>query len=124
MKRVIVTLIVITAVAVLPWAIMTAYMNSADIVVDGKVTEKREAFVMPGSDSWNHIFEVTYQYQPLDSPYPQTAGHPVDPSLYHRLRVGSAVQVRYSPSRLLRPMEGVGSFLAGSSANAIEALCQ
>jgi hypothetical protein len=105
----------IAGTAVLPWLIMTAYMNTEGLLVTGEVVGKREAIVMSGGDSWKHIFEVTYQYQPFDSPYKQTSGHRVDPALYHLLHVGSAVQVRYSPSHLLRFMEGVGSFVTESS---------
>jgi hypothetical protein len=116
MKKIIVRLILLAAVAVLPWVIMTAYMNAAGVLVPGEVVEKREAIVMSGGDSWKHIFEVTYQYRPFDSPYKQTSGHRIDPALYHRLHLGSTVQVRYSPSHLLRLMEGVGSFITDSSA--------
>jgi hypothetical protein len=97
------------------WAVATTYVENAGAVVEGEVIGKREAILMPGGDTWKHIFEVTYRYRPFDSPYRQTDGHRVDPSLYRRLQVGSAVQVRYSRSPLLRQLEGVGSFLADAS---------
>jgi hypothetical protein len=43
-----------------PWVIMTVYMNTAGVLVTGKVVEKREAILMPGVDSWEHIPEVRY----------------------------------------------------------------
>lgn len=116
MKRPVVTLVVVLALAVSPWAIATAYVNTAGAVAEGTVIAKREAILLPGGDAWRHVFEVTYQYQPPDSPYPETASHQVDPALYSRLRVGSPVRVRYSPWRPLRFVKGWGSFLADSSA--------
>jgi hypothetical protein len=115
MKWVIITLLAIVAAAVSPWAIAMAYMQISGQVVEGKVTGKREAILMPGGDSWDHLFEITYTYQPFDSGYPETAKHRVDPTLYRGTPVGSAVQVRYSPLRMLRPVVGMGSFLDESS---------
>ena len=103
------------ALVVLLWLTPTIYMSAAGIEVPGRVIEKQERIVMPGGDSWKRVFEVTYQYRPLDSPYPQTSGHRIDAALYHRLHVGSLVVIRYSPSRFVRYMEGVGSFVVGSS---------
>jgi hypothetical protein len=108
----IVAFVVILALGVVPWAIATAYMNET---AEGTVIAKREAFVMPGGDSWEHVFEITYRFRTPDSPYPETAAHKVAPALYRRLQIGSTVRVRYSPLRLLRSMVGVGSFLADSS---------
>jgi hypothetical protein len=84
MKWVIITLLAIVAAAVSPWAIAMAYMQISGQVVEGKVTGKREAILMPGGDSWDHIFEITYRYQPLDSRYPETATHRVGSALYRR----------------------------------------
>ena len=115
MNRTVVALVVMLALGMSPWLIGTVYVNSAGVVVEGRVIEKREAILLPGGDAWAHIFEISYQYQPLDSAYPETGSHRVDSSLYRRLQVGSTVRVRYSPSKLLRPMVGVGSFLADTS---------
>jgi len=114
MKKFLFTLILILTLA-LPWVIPTVYVNFAGIVVPGKVVSKQEAIVMPGGDSWRHTFEVTYEYRPLDSPYVETTRHRVDATLYRSLRIGSAVQIRYSPSHFVRVMEGVGSLIIGSS---------
>jgi len=68
-------------------------------MVAGIVLAMRKAFVMPGGDTWRHIFEITYEYRPLDSRFPETVVQRVDEGFYRGLQVGSAVQVRYSPSR-------------------------
>lgn len=108
-------LLAILALAVSPWVIAMAYMQMAGQVVEGKVTGKREAIVMPGGDSWDHLFEITYKYQPHDSTYPETATHRVDPVLYRQAQIDSTVLVRYSPLRIMRWVVGLGSFLDESS---------
>lgn len=115
MKWIIVSLIAIFALAVSPWVIAMAYMQIAGQVVEGKATAKCEAILMPGGDSWDHLFEITYSYRPLDSSYPEIAKHRVDSALYRRTQVGSAVPVRYSPLRVIRGVVGMGSFLDESS---------
>ena len=77
--------------------------------------KKREAFLPPGGDSWEHVFEITYRFHPSDSLYPESAYHKVDPDLYRHLKVGSVVQIRYGPSRMLRTFVGIGSFLTDST---------
>jgi hypothetical protein len=116
MKRLVLGLIALAVIAVLPWGLMTAYVNSNGLLARGEVVEKRESIVMPGGDSWKHVFEIKYQYQPSDSPYRQLGSHRVSPSFYRSLRVGSEVQIRYSSSRFMRTFEGIGSFVVGSSA--------
>jgi len=115
MKRVIATLLLLAALAVGPWVVSAAYMAIAGIIVAGKVTAKREAILMPGGDTARHIFEITYEYQVRDWYYRETAVQRVDAAFYRTLAVGSAVQVRYSPSRLLRSVKGMGVYLEGAS---------
>jgi hypothetical protein len=115
MKWVIVALLAVVAAAISPWAIGIAYMHLAGQVVEGKVIGKHEAILLPGGDSWDHVFEITYSYRPVDSSYPETAKHRVDSHLYRRTKIGSAVRVRYSPLRMLWPVVGLGSFLDESS---------
>ncbi|GEM_PF-4696848 len=115
MKWIIVTLFAIVALAILPWAIAMLYMQVAGQVVEGKVIAKREAILLPGGDSWDHVFEVTYRYQPSDSYHPEIAKHRVDAALYRRAKIGDSVTVRYSSLRMLRPVVGLGSFLDESS---------
>ena len=105
----------IVALAVSVWLWPTIYVSTAGIEVPGRVIEKRQRIVMPGGDSWKRVFEVTYQYRPRDEAFLQTGGHRIDAAFYHRLQVGSTVSIRYSPSRFVRHMEGVGSFVVGSS---------
>jgi hypothetical protein len=97
MKWFIIALLAIVALAITPWAIAMAYMQIAGQVVEGKVTAKREAILMLGADSWDHLFEITYSYRPLDSRYPETAKHRVGAALYRRTQIGSALRIRYSP---------------------------
>jgi hypothetical protein len=86
-----------------------AYARIAGIVVQGTIVDKHETFEAPTEDTWRRVYEVTYRYQPLDSAAAETGGQRIDSALFSRLRVGSAVQVRYSPIRLMRPMEGVAT---------------
>lgn len=116
LRRAVGAVAAIVALAVSFWLATTLYVSRAGIEVTGLITDKKERIVMPGGDSWKRVYEVTYQYRPLDSPYLQTSGHRVDAVFYHRLRVGSPVAIRYSPSGLVRHMEGVGSFVVGSTA--------
>jgi hypothetical protein len=115
MKWVIVALLAILALAISPWVIGMAYLHLAGHVVEGKVIGKREAILLPGGDSWDHVLEVTYRYQPSDSNHPEIAKHRVDAPLYRRTKIGDSVSVRYSQLRMLRPVVGVGSFLDESS---------
>ena len=55
MKRIIAGFIFVVALAAVPWALATGYMKSAGIVVTGKVTTKREMFLLPGGDTSRHI---------------------------------------------------------------------
>ena len=55
MKKQIAAVIVILALAPVPWVIATAYVNQAGIIAVGKIIAKREAIVMPGGDSWKHV---------------------------------------------------------------------
>jgi hypothetical protein len=115
MKRFIAALFGIAALAAGPLVISNVYMQKSGVVVIGKVLAKREAILMPGGDTWKHIFEITYEYRPFDSSYNETVVQRVDAGLYRGLQVGSAVEVRYSPSRLLRSFAGMGVYLDGSS---------
>lgn len=108
--------VAIFGLAIAPWAIATVYADLAGNVVQGEVIAKREAFLFPGADSWDHLFEISYRYRPIDSAWPETGAHRVDRALFRRLQVGSSVSVRYIPWRLLRSVVGVGSFVAESSA--------
>ena len=110
------TLLLILALALSPWVISIAYMHAMGASVIGKVVAKREAFDLPGGDSWKHVFEVKYQYRPLDSRFPETAVQRVNEGFYRGLQVGSPVQVRYSPSRFVRSFAGMGLYLEGASA--------
>ena len=107
-------LLAIVALAVTPWLLAAVYMDTHGVLATGRVVAKREAFVMPGGDSWKHVFEVTFEYRPADAPYADTAKQRVTPDLYRRLHVGGPVQVRYSPSRLLRSFAGMGLYLEDS----------
>jgi hypothetical protein len=115
MKWIIIALLAVVVLAISPWAIAMAYLHLAGHVVQGKVIGKREAILLPGGDSWDHVFEITYSYRPLDSTYPETAKHRVDSTLYRRMQIGSTAPVRYSPLRMLRPVVSLGSFLDESS---------
>lgn len=115
MKKLIAGLLFVAALVIVPWLLSAAYMRTAGIVVSGKVLAKREAFLMPGGDTWVHIFEVTYEYRPLDRPYRQTVIQRVDAKFFRTLQVGSPVQVRYSPSPLLRIFAGMGLYLEGAA---------
>lgn len=79
-------------------------------VVSGEVVGKRESIEMPLSDTWRHVFEISYRYQPLGARHPATGRHQVDVALYDRLHVGSPVNVRYTNLAL-----GLDSALADSS---------
>src|SRR5690242_3886357 len=83
----------IMALAVSFWLAPTIYVARAGIEVPGRLIEKKERIVMPGGDSWKQVFEVTYQYRPLDAPYPQISGHRIDAAFYHRLQAGSPVTI-------------------------------
>lgn len=111
MKRFIATVVLLAALAVGPWVASAVYMNKAGIVVGGKVVAKREAILMPGGDTAKHVFAITYEYQPRDSYYRETVVQRVDEAFYRGEAVGSAVKVRYSPSRLLRSFAGLGLYL-------------
>ena len=116
MKKFVAGFAFVLSLAVVPWAISASHMKAHGIVVTGNVVAKREAFLMPGGDTSRHIFEINYEYRPLDTPYPETViRRRVDAQFYRTLRVGSPVQVRYSPSRLLRTFAGMGSYLEGAS---------
>jgi hypothetical protein len=105
----------VLALAIVPWVVTSAYMKSAGAVVTGKVLDKRETFLLPGGDSWRHIFEITYEYRPLDSANSETVVQRVDSTLYRSVRTGGPIQVRYSPSPLLRSFAGMGLYLENSS---------
>jgi hypothetical protein len=115
MKWIIIALLAVVALAISPWAIAMGYMQIEGHVVEGKVIAKREAILLPGGDSWDHVFEITYSYRPLGSTYTETATHRVDSTLYRRMQVGSIARIRYSPLRMPRSVVGMGSFLEGSS---------
>jgi len=115
MKRGIAGFIFVLALAVVPWIVTGAYMKSAGVVVTGKVLAKRETFLLPGGDSWKHIFEISYEYRPDDSAISETVVQRVDSGLYRSVRAGSPIQVRYSPSPLLRSFAGMGLYLENSS---------
>jgi len=85
------------------------------ILVAGEVTGKREAIDMPLQDTWRHLYEISYRYQPLDARYPATGKHQVDVALYDRLRVGSRVGVRYRRLPIIAEAFGPESALAASS---------
>src|SRR5690349_11016479 len=115
MKKFVAGFLLVAGLAIVPWLSSAAYMRNAGLVVSGKVLAKREAFLMPGGDTWRHIFAVTYEYRPLDMPYKETVIQRVDAEFFRTLHVGSPVQVRYSPSRLLRSFAGMGLYLEGAS---------
>jgi len=115
MTRAVAGFIFVLALAIVPWIAMSRYMKSAGIVTTGKVLAKRETFLLPGGDTWKHVFEITYEYQPLDSANSETVVQRVDSSLYRSVRAGSPIQVRYSPSPLLRSFAGMGLYLENSS---------
>jgi hypothetical protein len=114
-KKLIATLVLLTALAVGPWLISAAYMDTAGIVANGNVVAKREAILMPGGDTAKHIFEITYEYQPRDANYRESVVQRVDEAFYRGRAVGSPVRVRYSPSRLLRSFAGMGLYLEDAS---------
>lgn len=116
MRRGVASLIFVLALAIVPWVLSNLYMRSAGIRVTGKVLAKRETFLLPGGDSWKHIFEITYEYRPLDSVNSETVVQRVDAGLYRSTRTGSPIQVRYSQSPFLRSFAGMGLYLEDSSA--------
>jgi hypothetical protein len=116
MKKFITAFVLIGAFIIVPWVLSTQYMKAAGVVVTGRVVAKREAFLLPGGDTWRHTFEITYEYCPLDSPYSETVVQRVDEGFYRTLAVSSQVRVRYSPSRLLRSFAGMGLYLEDASA--------
>ena len=115
MKRAVAGFILVFALAIVPWIATNAYMKSAGVVVTGRVLDKRETFLLPGGDTWKHVFEIACEYRTLDSPYPETLVQRVDSPFYRSLHAGSPVRVRYSPSRLLRSFAGMGIYLEDSS---------
>jgi len=115
MKRGIAGFMFVLALAVVPWVLTSAYMKSAGVVVTGRVLATRETFLLPGGDSSKHIFEITYEYRPLDSTNSETVVQRVDPGLYRSVQPGSPIQVRYSPSPFLRSFAGMGLYLENSS---------
>lgn len=115
MKRGLSGVILVCAVAMAWWLAAGVYMKSAGIVASGQVLAKREAFLLPGGDSWRHIFEITYQYRPRESANAETVVQRVDSSLYRSVSVGSAIRVRYSPSPFLRSFPGMGLYLEDAS---------
>jgi|SRR5579871_246441 len=116
MRRPILAALLVVLLALVPWSAGTLYVHLAGREVTGEIASKQERIVLPGGDAWQHLYEVTYRFRPADSPAAESGGHPVSATLYDRLQVGSAVRVRYSPWRPLRSMQGVGSYLAESSA--------
>jgi hypothetical protein len=115
LKKIVATAALLLALVIVPRLISAAYMESAGVLVTGKVVAKREAFLMPGGDTERHIFEITYEYQPGDAHYRETIVQRVDASFFRRHPVGSTVQVRYSPSRVLRSFAGIGLYLEDAS---------
>jgi len=115
MRKYLAGLMFFVALAIVPWVLTSAYMKSAGVLVNGSVIEKRETFLLPGGDTAKHIFEITYEYRPLDSLYAETVVQRVDSTFYRSLRTGSSVRVRYSPSRLLRTFGGMGLYLEDAS---------
>jgi len=115
MRKYLASFVFVGGLAILPWMLTSAYMKSAGVLVNGSVIAKRETFLLPGGDTAKHIFEITYQYRPLDSPNAETVVQRVDSTFYRSLRTGSSVRVRYSPSRLLRTVGGMGLYLEDAS---------
>jgi hypothetical protein len=76
-------------------ASMTVGANVGGTVVTGQVIGKREAIEMPLADTWRHVFEISYRYQPDDQPYPAIGRHPVDQALYEQLHGEGCTLVRY-----------------------------
>ncbi len=114
MKRAVAGFILVLVLAIAPWIATNLYMNSAGIIITGRVLEKRETFLLPGGDSWKHIFEITYEYPTPDSRYAETLVQRVDSRFYRSVHTGLPVRVRYSPSRLLRSFAGMGIYLEDS----------
>jgi len=115
MRKYLASFMFVVALAIVPWVLTSAYMEIAGIVVNGRVVEKREMFLLPGGDTAKHVFEITYEYRSQDSPYAETVMQRVDSTFYRSLRTGSSVRVRYSPSRLLRTFRGMGIYLEDAS---------
>lgn len=115
MKKSVAAFVLIAALIVVPWAISIQYMKAAGALVVGKVVGKREAILLPGGDTWRHIFEITYEYRALDASYPETVVQRVDQAFYRTLNIGSPIRVRYSPSRVLRSFAGMGLYLEDAS---------
>jgi hypothetical protein len=84
-------------------------------LVAGEVTGKREAIEMPLQDTWRHVYEISYRYQPHDASYPAMGHHPVDVALYDRLHVGSRVGVFYRRLPVVGVVFGPESAIAESS---------
>ena len=102
------TAVIVMILAVCVW--LKVAVDIGGTVVSGEVVGKRESIEMPLSDTWRHVFEISYRYQPLGARHPSTGRHAVDVALYDRLHVGSPVNVRYTNLAL-----GLDSALADSS---------
>ncbi len=79
------------------------YLDARGEVVTGTVTEKNE-YLAARSDTWHRQFLLAVEYQPADSIIREVASIEVAQATYDQLHVGSPVQVRYQPARLLREL--------------------
>ena len=114
--RVLLGLIAIMAFAFALWSGFAAFVQSTTAVTDAEIISQQENIVFGRADNWARLFEVTYRYRAADDPNPTTASHNVDPEVFERLRVGDAVRVHYSRYAMLRNIEGMGSYIEGTSA--------
>ena len=94
---------------------MAAYVYIAGETVEGVVTRRHEAFEMSDGDAYRHELRIYYQFQPPGAARPRTGEHPVDGALFHRLRPGSRVAIRYTTLPVVEGVIGIGSFLADST---------
>ena len=87
-------------------ALASFYLDARGQVVTGTVTEKNESLATSG-DVWHRQFYLVVGYQPADTTFGvsgESTSIEVAQAAYDQLHVGSPVQVRYQPLRLLRQL--------------------
>jgi hypothetical protein len=68
LKKIVATAALLLALVIVPRLISAAYMESAGVLVTGKVVAKREAFLMPGGDKMTRGGELSSPRSPGYAP--------------------------------------------------------
>jgi hypothetical protein len=84
-------------------ALASFYLDARGEVVTGAVTDKNE-YLAARRDAWHRQFFLVVEYQPADDVISESASIEVAQATYDQLHVGSPVQVRSQPVRLLREL--------------------